>query len=208
MHPNLCPVMRAAPGQAAHLPSAVRVSNQRRAARAACRDSAQRLGLHLDELPVNDEGAPVPIDGWHWSVSHTKGLVCGIVYPAPVGIDVERVQHRRQEIVAATATRAEFDVMGGFRWHNFTRIWSAKEAVLKKAGCGLRELSRCVVVASPSPRALVLHHREELHFVHQCFRRGHFASIAADVADQAEIRWDWDDGALGEWDCSDLEGMA
>jgi 4'-phosphopantetheinyl transferase len=208
IHPNLCPVMRATPGQASHLPSAVRVANQRRAARAACRDSAQRLGLRLSTLPVNDDGAPVPVDGWYWSVSHTKGVVCGVVYPAPVGIDVERVQRRRQEIVAATATRAEFDLLGGFRWHNFTRIWSAKEAVLKKAGCGLRELSRCVLVAAPSSRALVLHHRDAMHFVHQCFQRGHFVSIAADVAEKSEVRWDWDKEALGQWDPSEFEGLA
>lgn len=193
IHPSLCPVLRVTPGQASHLPSAVRISNRRRAARKACRDSALRLGLRLGELLVDEQGAPLPVEGWYWSVSHTKGVVCGIVYPAPVGIDVERVQRRRQEIVAATATVAEYDVAGGLRWHSFTRIWSAKEAVLKKAGCGLAELSRCVVVAAPSPRALVLHHRDGLHFVHQCFRHGHYFSIAADVADEAEIRWEWDD---------------
>jgi len=185
--------MRPTPGQGQHLPSAVRVSNQRRAAREACRSSAQRLGLRLAKFPMDASGAPQPVDGWHWSVSHTKGMVCGIVYPAPVGIDVERVQRRRSEIVAATASQVEFDVLGGFRWHNFTRIWSAKEAVLKKAGCGLTELSRCVLVAAPSARALVLHHRDAMHFVHQCFQHGHFVSIAADIADDAEIRWEWDE---------------
>lgn len=208
IHPFLCPVMRTTPGQASHLPSAVRVSNQRRAARAACRDSAQRLGLRLGALRQDDSGAPVPVDGWHWSLSHTKGLVSGIVYPAPVGIDVERVQVRRQEVVNLTATRAEFDVLGGFRWRNFTRIWSAKEAVLKKAGCGLAELSRCVVVMAPSPRALVLHHRDALHYVYQSFRRGHFVSITADVADEAEIRWDWGGSGGEELTSPDLEGQA
>ena len=208
IHPFLCPVMRTTPGQASHLPSAVRVSNQRRAARAACRDSAQRLGLRLGELRQDESGAPVPVDGWYWSLSHTKGLVGGIVYPAPVGIDVECVKPRRQEVVNLTATRAEFDVLGGFRWRNFTRIWSAKEAVLKKAGCGLAELSKCVVVAAPSTRALVLHHRDALHYVYQCFQRGHFVSIAADVADEAEIRWDWDGGEAEGLSSTDLEGLA
>lgn len=192
MQPHLCPVVRTAPGQGTHLPAAVRVSNQRRAARAACMDSARRLGLRLMNLDKDSKGAPRPVDGWHWSISHTRGMVCGVVYPAPIGIDVERVQQRRQEIVAATGSRAEYDVAGGFRWHNFTRIWSAKEAVLKKAGCGLAELSRCVVVATPSPRAMIIHHRGALHYVHQTFQSGHYVSISADIADDAEIRWDWE----------------
>lgn len=193
MQPHLCPVVRNAPGQGSHLPAAVRVSNQRRAARAACLDSAGRLGLKISELHQDSSGVPLPIKGWHWSISHTRGMVCGVIYPAPIGIDVERVQRRRQEIVAATATRAEYDVAGGFRWHTFTRIWSAKEAVLKKAGCGLAELSKSVLVAAPSPRAMVIHHRDALHFVHQRFHRGHYVSISADIADDAEIRWDWED---------------
>jgi len=193
MQPHLCPVVRTTPGQGSHLPAAVRVSNQRRAARAACLDSAQRLGLKLSELRQDSSGVPRPVNGWHWSIAHTRGIVCGVVYPAPVGIDVERVQRRRQEIVRATATREEYEVAGGFAWHNFTRLWSAKEAVLKKAGCGLAELSRCLLVAAPSRRGLVLHHRGDLHFVHQSFHRGHFVSISADVADDAEIRWVWRD---------------
>ncbi|MFT7668789.1 MAG: 4'-phosphopantetheinyl transferase [Planctomycetota bacterium] len=198
MQPHLCPVMRATPGQGSHLPAAMRVSNQRRAAREACMDSAERLGLRLDELRQNEDGVPQPQKGWYWSVSHTKGVVCGVVYPAPIGIDVERVQQRRQEIVSATASRAEYDVAGGFRWHNFTRIWSAKEAVLKKAGCGLRELSKCVVVTMPSDRAMVIHHRDSLHYVHQSYQKGHYVSITADIADDAEIRWQWKDNATEE----------
>jgi 4'-phosphopantetheinyl transferase len=199
--------MRKTPGQGSHLPAPVRVSNQRRAAREACHSSAERLGLQLGALEQDQRGAPLPVDGWHWSVSHTRGIVCGVVYPAPVGIDVERVQKRRQELVRATASKAEYDVAGGFRWHNFTRIWSAKEAVLKKAGCGLQELSRCRLVAIPNPRGLVLFHRERHHFVHQSFLHGHYVSISADAADDAEIHWDWwttDRTSFGTLDTEDL----
>jgi 4'-phosphopantetheinyl transferase len=188
---TLVPVMRMAPGQGRHLPAAVRVRNQRRAARDACIGSARRLGLALPRLPQDAAGAPVPVDGWHWSVSHTRGVVCGVVYPAPVGIDVERVQPRRQEVVRATARREEYDVAGGFRWRSFTRVWSAKEAVLKKAGCGLTELSRCTIVSAPSSSAMVVHHRDRLHYVHQSLHYGHVVSISADVSDDAEVHWDW-----------------
>jgi len=195
IHPHLCPVLRSTPGQEDHLPSAVRVQNQRSAARQACYSSARRLGLALRELPQNEEGVPQPIHGWYWSISHTRGFVGGIVYPAPIGIDVERVQRRRQSLVRAAMSQAELELVGGSRWSSFTRVWSAKEAVLKMAGCGLAELSRCTLVAAPTPRSLVLHHRDRMHHVFQCFRRGHYVSVCADGADAAEIAWDWKEDA-------------
>jgi 4'-phosphopantetheinyl transferase len=195
IRPILCPVVRATPGQAQGLPAELRVQNQRLAAREACLESAKRLGLTLAELPQEPGGRPLPVDGWHWSVSHSRGFSCGIVFPAPIGIDVEPVKQRRQDTVRAATNRSELELVGGFRWQNFTRIWSAKEAVLKKAGCGLTELSRCRVVAAPSSRALVLHHRDTHHFVFQRFRRGHWVSVSADGAGEAEIRWAWSEEA-------------
>lgn len=187
----LVPVMRMTPGQGRDLPPAQRVRNQRRAAREACVGSARRLGLELAELAQDEAGVPLPVDGWHWSVSHTRAVVCGVVHAAPVGIDVERIQPRSQAVVRASAGREEYDVTGGFSWRSFTRVWSAKEAVLKKAGCGLTELSRCTIVSSPSPVAMVVHHRDRLHHVHQSLQHGHVVSITADGSDDAEIHWDW-----------------
>lgn len=193
IRPVLCPVIRATPGQRQGLPAELRIKNQRIAAREACLASARRLGLTLSELPQAENGAPLPVDGWHWSTSHSRGFSCGVVFPAPVGIDVEKVQQRRQDTVQAATNRTELEIVGGFRWQNFTRIWTAKEAVLKKAGCGLTELSKCRVVAAPSQRALVLHHRDLNHYVFQRYHRGHWVSISADAASEAEIRWDWSD---------------
>ena len=196
IHPHLCPVLRQTPGQDDHLPAAVRVANQRIAARRVCLKSARRLGLSLHDLPQDEKGVPQPVDGWYWSISHTRGVVGGIVYPSPVGIDVEKVQRRRKGVVQAAMSPAELDLLGGMRWSNFTRIWSAKEAVLKKAGCGLAELSKCLLVAVPSPRSLVLSHRDRFHYVFQCFEKGHYVSVCADGADRAEISWDWGGGSV------------
>ncbi len=183
--------MRQAPGQDADLPAPLRVKNQRQAAREACRGSARRLGLQLTEFRQDERGTPVPVDGWYWSMSHTRGVVCGVVYPAPIGIEVERVRKRRQEVVRLAATREEYDLLGGFSWHNFTRVWSAKESVLKKAGYGLQDLADCRLVAAPNSRSIILHHRDRQHFVHQSFHHDHFVSMSADVADDAEISWQW-----------------
>lgn len=193
----LRPIIRSTPGQGRHLPPAVRVSYQQRAARDACRECARSFRIEIDELPRDADGAPLPVDGWYWSISHTSQWVAAILYPYPVGIDVERVHHRRQELVRAATSHDELELLGGFRWQNFARIWSAKEAVLKKALCGLSELSQCRLMAVPGPLGLVLHHRGRPHFVHQIYRRGHYASLCAEEADCAEIRWDWQDEPAG-----------
>ncbi|MEO2093910.1 MAG: 4'-phosphopantetheinyl transferase superfamily protein [bacterium] len=191
MRPLLCPVVRPTPGQDRSLPIKLRIENQRLAAREACLASAKRLGLALAELPQAKSGAPLPIDGWHWSISHTTGFSCGVVYPGPVGIDVEPVKQRRQDTIQTACDRAEFDLVGGFSWSNFTRIWTAKEAVLKQAGCGLSELSGCRIVAAPTQRAMIVHHREAHLFVFQRYKFGHWASISASSTGAAEVRWDW-----------------
>lgn len=189
----LHPVLRRTPGQDASLPAPVRVENQRRAARSACRECARLFSLRVRALPQDDDGAPLPIKGWHWSLSHTSAWVGGVVFPFPVGLDLERVQNRRQELVRATASHEEFELLGGFRWEHFTRLWSAKEAVLKKARVGLSELSQCRLVAVPGPRALVIFHRDRNHHVHQSFANGHFVSICAENSDCAQIEWDWEE---------------
>lgn len=188
-------VLRATPGQEPERPGAARVASQRAAARAACLASARANGLALDALPQDDEGVPQAADGWRWSISHARGFVAGVVHRGAVGIDVEGVKQRRSELVAAAVGRDELELLGGFRWRTFTRLWSAKEAVLKKTLVGLAGLSRCRLVAAPSERALVLGFQGRAHLVHQRYRLGHWASLCADPApgahEDAEVAWDW-----------------
>ncbi len=188
---RLSPVIRRTTGQDQDLPPRQRVANQRRGARLACLESAQRRGFMLSELPQDEEGVPLPIEGLKWSISHTKSYVGGVVFEEPVGFDVERVQHRREEIVRATGTQEEYDLFGGFRWSIFTRLWSAKEAVLKKSLVGLGELSRCRLAVVPGPHSLVMYFREAYHYVYQRQGHGHYASVCVDSHGDVDIHWDW-----------------
>jgi phosphopantetheinyl transferase len=187
----LKPVVRATPGQAEHLPHTLRVSNQREAARSACLECARRFRIEVDDFPRDAAGAPEPIDGWHWSLSHTRDWVAAVVYPQPVAIVVERIQTRRQELVRAAASHEELELFGGFRWENFTRLWSAKKAVLRKARLGLRDLSGARLVTLAGPRGLVLHHDDQYHYVHQRLHNAHWVSLCADLSNTSELEWDW-----------------
>lgn len=187
---TLRPVLLAASADVADLRGAERVAERSRHARRALACSAERSGAALGPLAKDEHDAPLPSDGWRWSISHARGFSAGVVARTPVGIDVEAVVPRKQELVPRVATRDEFDLLGGFRWETFFRLWTAKEAVLKKAGCGIVELGRCRLVAAPSLDALVLAHRGREHVVHLLRRHGHVAAITSDGGEAVEWHLD------------------
>ena len=171
----------------------LRVAHLAAVARRALAASAEESGAALGELEKDANDAPLPSCGWHWSISHAAHWAAGVVARVPVGIDVERVEPVAQEVVAEVATREELDLFDGFSWLAFARLWTAKEAVLKKAGCGLSELSGCRLVAAPG-LAVVVHHRGRDHFVHQSVQHGHVCSLASDALEGLAVAWSWREG--------------
>lgn len=176
----LRPVILAAAAGTAELRGRERVAEQSRHARVALARSAELSAARLGELAKDENDAPLPSLGWHWSVSHARRFSAGVVARAPVGVDVEAIAPRRQDVVRRVATRAELDLLGGFTWETFFRVWTAKEAVLKKAGCGILELGACTLVAAPALEHLVLTHRGREHAVRLLVRHGHAAALACD----------------------------
>jgi len=183
---SLRPVLIASDADTQALRGAPRVAARSAHARVALAESARRSNAELGPLAKGEHDAPLPTNGWHWSISHAHGYSAGVVARAPVGIDVEAIVPRRQELVQRVAQRAEFDLLEGFRWETFFRIWTAKEAVLKKAGCGILELSSCTVVAAPAVDHLVLSHRGSEHTVRLLVRNAHVAAIACDGSHEVE----------------------
>jgi 4'-phosphopantetheinyl transferase len=194
MHAALHPVLL--PTHAERVPRGRRrVAHQSAVARRALAASAEEAGAALGELQKDANDAPLATNGWHWSVSHAARWAAGVVARTPVGIDVEGVEPVAQEVVSEVTTRAELDLFGGFSWLAFARLWTAKEAVLKKAGCGLSELSGCRLVAVPGPCSVVLHHRAREHFVHQSVLHEHVCSLASDGPEALAVTWSWREAA-------------
>lgn len=174
---------------------AERVQSLRLAARAALALCARLAGAKLGPLTVDERGAPVATNGWHWSIAHTSdgesALVAAAVARAPVGIDVERIQRRGDDLVARVMDAAEAALLDSDRALAFTRAWTAKEALLKKQGCGLAELSACKLVVRPEPDVCVLTHRGERHRVEHQRVEGYLAAVCVDGA--ARIDWTLDE---------------
>jgi 4'-phosphopantetheinyl transferase len=126
--------------------SGQRVAFLRTAALAALSEAALARGAELGTLKKDERDAPLPSNGWYWSISHTShgevGLVAACVSRTPVGVDAESVRTARAEVMASVLSpreRALFTTCGDVL--AFTFAWVAKEAVLKKLGMGLMALS-------------------------------------------------------------------
>ncbi|MDZ4771796.1 MAG: 4'-phosphopantetheinyl transferase superfamily protein [Planctomycetota bacterium] len=173
-----------------------RVAEQSRRAREALSAAAAAVGAQLGPLTKDAEDAPIASNGWHWSLSHATYGVAAALGRSPIGIDIEWIRPRNQALVPRVTSRDEIELFGGFSWVSFFRVWTAKESVLKKAGCGILELSGCTLVAVPDDTTLVLRHRERDHIVRQMLRDEHIVSISHDDAAEVSTDWRWSSLAI------------
>lgn len=127
-----------------------------RYARLALERSCAKSGLCLESLPKDDQGAPLPVDGVYWSLSHKSAIVGGVAATLPVGLDLETVRPVKQALLARVGDDAEWRLTGNRDAITFFRFWTAKEAVLKAVGKGMAGLSRCRIVEIKTPTRMIL----------------------------------------------------
>ena len=184
---TLYPVLLAVPQSAQKLPPPERVRFLSRHARQALAASAQKSRVVLGEMKKDPQGRPLPFEGIHWSVTHKTEYVGGVVSPAEIGIDLEKVLPRNTRgLFAKAAADGEWEIAGGQSWDNFHRVWTAKEAVLKAVGTGLKDLSSCRVVEVIDSRHLVIACHDRLWPVQHYYFDGHVASI---VKGDRAVEW-------------------
>jgi 4'-phosphopantetheinyl transferase len=155
-------------------------------ARRALQKSALRSGAGEKLFGKDDRGVPVPADGWHWSVTHKPAYVGGLVANRPVGIDLEEVRTCSESLIRKMATPTEWQLLSDAdRDLRFIRIWTAKEAVVKAEGIGIRGLNDCRVVSASADRLLV-RGSQETWTVEHFFLNRHVAAVARG---SQEISW-------------------
>ncbi|MDA1266235.1 MAG: 4'-phosphopantetheinyl transferase superfamily protein, partial [Planctomycetota bacterium] len=84
--------------------------------------------------------------------------VAAVLAREPVGVDLERVAERRAALHDKVADETERELLAPWDALAFTRLWTAKESVLKAAGVGMAELSGCRLRGREGD-ALTLEHR-------------------------------------------------
>jgi 4'-phosphopantetheinyl transferase len=143
---TLYPVIMPVPESDRHLMGRYKVRNLSRLARLALMKSCEKGDLHLNTLPKNEKGVPLPVGGVHWSLTHKSDVVGGVAALLPVGLDLETIRPVNDALMTKVADADEWLLVNGDRLRNFFRLWTAKEAVLKAVGKGIAGLSRCKIV--------------------------------------------------------------
>ena len=138
---------------------------------------------------VKDEnGVPQPVNGIHWSISHKTKYVCGVAAPVPIGIDIERIRDISDGLFQKTAAEPEWALadLEIEAVNAFFRFWTAKEAVLKATGIGIKDLLKCRIHQIVDDHQLLIKYDGRDWLIEHIFFEDHIASI---VKGSFQIEW-------------------
>lgn len=156
-------------------------------ARKALARSAQFSNVTLGQLEKDDQSAPIPSNGVYWSISHTNRFVAAVSGPGPVGIDIEEIAAYSPKMPEQIADRDEWALVQSIQPTTFYRYWTAKEAVLKAVGVGLKGLSKCRITALSGKNGMIVGFDHDAWIVHSSEDApNHVVSVASG---DTEIQW-------------------
>lgn len=182
---TLYPVIMAVPDSVKELTRKEQVKFLSRQARRALEISADRSRVPIGELAKDERKAPLPFNGTYWSISHKREYVGGVIAPSPVGLDIEKICSRTKSLFAKTASEAEW-ALADKTDKTFFRYWTAKEAVLKAAGIGLKALAKCRVIRVVDAQQIDMAYEGNTYRVQHYFFDDHIAAV---VKNDFEIDW-------------------
>lgn len=109
----------------------------------------RHFGIANPSILKNENGKPyIENGGVHFSLSHTAGLVVCVVADTPVGVDCERIDAKSEADMQKFANRYfvenEINMLkdGGYSPLDFYKIWTGKEAVIKKRGSNMSDIKK------------------------------------------------------------------
>jgi 4'-phosphopantetheinyl transferase len=185
---TLFPVILPVPSEIYGFKPRERVVFLSRQARQALKISALKSGVRIGDPVKDGNGVPQPVGGIHWSISHKTRYVCGVAAPAPIGIDIERVRDFSKGLFQKTAVESEWALadMETGSVTAFFRFWTAKEAVLKATGIGIKDLLKCRVHQITDDHHLLIKYGGRNWLIEHFFFEDHVASI---VKRSFQIEW-------------------
>jgi len=178
---TIFPVILAVPAQDRHLKGRAKTAALSEYARSALQVSARKSGIILEAMLKMENGAPLPFGGTYWSLTHKSDYVGGVVAGFRIGIDIERIRPVQDALYRKTADADEWRLCGEDPLQLFFRYWTAKEAVLKAAAVGLRDLSKCRVREVVDDHRLIADYLDKRWVVAQVFFDGHVAAVVHPV---------------------------
>lgn len=100
------------------------------------------FGLSFDEIkiirPLNQKPYIADIQNVHFNISHSDEFVVCIVSDKPVGIDVQKIKPVPFSVINRVCSEAETKKISSDS--DFIKLWTKKEAVVKKKGTGILDV--------------------------------------------------------------------
>jgi 4'-phosphopantetheinyl transferase len=174
---RIFPVILPVPLEIRGLKGRERVLALSRLARQALDICSRKGRLRLGELLKDTNGAPMPFDGLHWSLTHKPKYVGAVISFEKTGIDIEEVRTVSHAMFQRVAGDGEWRRGGSRTELLFFRFWTAKEAVLKAEGVGMTGLSNCVVTKLWDRRYLEVAYQDRRYLIEQVYFNGHIAAV-------------------------------
>jgi len=162
-----------------------KVAHLSRIAREALKLSAEKSQVKLGELLKDEKGAPCPVAGIYWSLSHKPKYVAAVVSKDKVGIDIEEMKPRAESLFAHMASDEEWELKEK-SWDTFFRYWTAKEATLKVIGIGISGLKTCRIISVPDENHIILDYKGHSFLVEQLRYKNHIVSV---LKNDNQIEW-------------------
>lgn len=183
---TLYPVILGVPEEKQRLSGREKVAYLSVHARKALFLSAEFTGIELDGLEKDANGVPLPSGGFFWSLSHKPLYVGGVVSNRPVGLDIEQIRDITPGLFKKVARDEEWNLGGGRGADLFFRFWTAKEAVIKANGTGIRDLLKCRVMEINDKQNLAIRFQEQTWQIESIDFNGHRAAV---VSNDHNINW-------------------
>ena len=162
-----------------------KVASLSKIAREALKLSAEKSGVTLGKLLKDEKGAPCPVNGNYWALSHKPEYVAAVVSKDEVGIDIEEIKPRPESLFARVASDEEWEIQER-SWDTFFRYWTAKEAILKVIGIGISGLKTCRIISVPDENHIALDYKGHSFLVEQLRYKNHIVSV---LKGDNEIDW-------------------
>lgn len=149
--------------------------------------SASIAHLEIREFIKGENGKPIPSGGVFWSISHKENAVAGVVSRFPVGIDIEKIKPVSDKLVKRVVKAEESILFKNYDSHMvFFKVFTAKEAVVKNTGVGLKGLSSVMVTEVIDENNLILEYAKQKYWVENYLFDGYLAAVTKNKSD---IKW-------------------
>jgi 4'-phosphopantetheinyl transferase len=177
----LYPVIAKVPPPVKALKGKKRVEALSLFARESAMASGRKSKLFMDIFDKDALGVPLPFKSVYWSISHKPGFVAGVVSIKKIGIDLEKIKDVSDLLfkkIVSPKERAHFNTQE--KSLVFFRVFTAKEAVLKKTTHGIKGLSKATIKKVVDDKNLVVQYLGKKYWVENFYFDGYLASVTKD----------------------------